>query len=89
MRIGLVQNQSNKSFTAVNQDVLKRAVEEHSIMNTVSGDLIEDLQYCILTKRISPQDGIDTIEALRGLTKKKYHDLYNPILDYCKKVLLK
>ena len=30
-------------------------------MNTISGDLIEKLQFDILTKKISPQDGIDTI----------------------------
>lgn len=76
-------NRSN-NFTAVNKEFLKLAKEEHAIMNTVSGDLIEKLQYKILTKKILPQDGLDTIDAIIPYTKKKYQNLFEPLIEFCK-----
>lgn len=77
----------NTNFTAINDRILNIAKQEHSIMNTVSGDLIEKLQFDILTKKISYQDGIDTVNALLPYTKKKYHNLYEPIIEFCKSKL--
>lgn len=78
---------NSQSFCAVNQKFLKMAQDEHKIMNTVSGDLIEGLQYHILTKKISPQDGIDTIEAIKPYTKQKYHKFFEPIIETCKNLI--
>ena len=81
---------SNKlSFGAVNKDFLKMAKSEHRIMNTVSGDLIEKLQYSILTKKMSPQDGLDTVVAIKPYTKKKYHKFLEPIIEMCNKKINK
>lgn len=90
MRISNIKtNKFNCNFSAVNKDFLKLAKEEHSIIKTVSGDTIEKLQYFILTKKISLQDGLDTIEAIKPYTKKKYHNLFEPLIQYCEKLIKK
>ncbi|MCM1004663.1 MAG: hypothetical protein NC408_10045 [Candidatus Gastranaerophilales bacterium] len=77
----MIQPISAPSFKAVNPKYLKMAQEEHQIMNTVSGDLIEKLQFDILTKKVSKEDGIDTVKAFYQYTKQKYHFLLDGLLD--------
>ena len=84
MKLNLnTQTQNSPNYKAVNQQYLKLAQDEHKIMNTVSGDLIELLQRDILMKKIPPQDGIDTVEAIKEYTKPKYHKFLEPIIEMC------
>lgn len=80
----MINNMSKISFGSVNAKYLKSAKEEYAIMNTVSGDLIESLQFDILTKKVNPQDGIDTVNELRKFTKQKYQKLLDSVVDICK-----
>lgn len=79
-----ITNVNPVNFRAVNPAYLKAAKEEFEIMHTVSGELIEKLQFDILTKKISKQDGYDTVQALYQYTKKKYHVFLNGVLEACK-----
>ena len=72
---------NNVSFKAVNPVYLKEAKDEFKLMNTVSGDLIECLQFDILTKKINRQDAIDTVKALYQYTRKKDHWLLDSLLE--------
>lgn len=81
-----IQTGNQISYKAVNLKFLKLAQDEHRIMNTISGDLIEKLQFDILTKKISPQDGIDTINELKKYTKQKYQNLLDSSIELCKSV---
>jgi len=79
-----ISSRQNINFTAVNQKYLKKAREEYEFMHTISGDLIENLQFEILTKRMSKQDGYDTVKALYQYTKERYHVLLDGVLEACK-----
>lgn len=74
-------NPISPSFQAVNPKYLKMAPDEYNMMSTVSGDLIEQLQFDILTKRIPKEDGIDTVKAMYQYTKKKYHCFLDGLLN--------
>lgn len=77
----------NISFRAVNEQYLNFAKEEYKIMNTISGDLIESLQYDILTKKILPQDGIDTVNEIRKFTKPRYQCFLDTTIEMCEHIL--
>lgn len=79
-----INSVSMPSFKAVNQKYLQIAKEEYEFMNTISGELIESLQFDILTKKISKEDGYDTVKALYQYTKKKYHVFLDGVLLACK-----
>ena len=81
-----IQQHKQISYKSVSPKFLKMAQEEHKIMNTISGDLIEKLQFDILTKRLSSQDGIDTINELRKYTKKKYQNLLDTCIEMCESI---
>ena len=81
-----IQQNNQISYKAVSPKFLKIAQEEHKIMYTISGDLIEKLQFDILTKRLSSQDGIDTINELRKYTKKKYQNLLDTCIEMCESI---
>lgn len=69
------------SFKAVDPKYLKLAKDEFKLMNTISGDLIERLQLDIISKKISKEDGIDTVKALYPYAKTKYHILLDSMLS--------
>jgi hypothetical protein len=75
---------NNVSCRAVNPKYLKMAQEEYAMMHTVSGELMESLQFDILTRKISKQDGADTIKALYQYTKKKYHVFLDGLMQMTK-----
>lgn len=79
-----ITSATNNNFRAVNPKYLKIAKEEYEFMNTISGELIESLQFDILTKKISKEDGYDTVKALYQYTKKKYHVFLDGVLLACK-----
>lgn len=87
--ISKVSMSNRLTFCAINQKFLNEAKSEHKIMNTVSGDLIEKLQHSILTKKITPQGGLDTVIAIKPYTKKKYHKFLEPIIEMCNKKMNK
>ena len=85
----MINSVKNISFRAVNEQYLNLAKEEYKIMNTISGDLIESLQYDILTRKILPQDGIDTVNEIRKFTKPRYQCFLDTTIEMCISVLKK
>lgn len=83
----MINSVKNISFKAVNPEYLNFAKEEFAVMKTVSGDLIESLQYDVLTKKISPKDGIDTVNEIRQFTKSKYHCFLDSLVEMCEYML--
>lgn len=68
MRISSVN--TNQNFKAINLEYLKRGKREARIGGSITGHLITCLEAeVILFKTISPQDGLDTLNALKPFTK--------------------
>ena len=69
---------NNRSFQAVNQKYYNKAIKELGWSETVTGNLIYCLTADVLTfKTISPQDGVDTVKAIKALYKNKKHPFIN------------
>ena len=79
---------SNNSFQAVNQKYYEKAAKEIKNRGAITINLLYCLTHDILTfKNITPQDGVDTIRAIKSLyTDKRHHDLncLNELLGFCK-----
>ena len=70
-RISLSQP-SNPQFKAVNQKYFEWAKKDYSLEKNVSCDWLQRLSFDVfLFKEISPQDGIDTINAVKRLINKR------------------
>ena len=62
---------SNPQFKAVNQKYFEWAKKDYAIGKNVSTEWLQRLRYDVcLFKEISPQDGIDTINAVKRYMKK-------------------
>ena len=69
-RISLSQP-SNPQFKAVNQKYFEWAKKDYSLEKNVSSNWIDRLDFDVLLfKNISPQDGIDTGNAVKKYMKK-------------------
>ncbi|DAB18083.1 TPA: hypothetical protein CPT97_04165 [Candidatus Gastranaerophilales bacterium HUM_17] len=69
-RISLSQP-SNPQFKAVNQKYFEWAKKDYSLEKNVSSNWIDRLDFDVLLfKNISPQDGIDTVNAVKKYMKK-------------------
>ncbi len=69
---------SNNSFQAVNQKYYEKAAKELEWAPAVDANLIYRLTHAVLTfKTISPQDGVDTVRAIKALYKNKKHSSIN------------
>ena len=69
-RISLNQP-STPQFKAVNQKYFEWAKKDYSLEKNVSSNWIDRLDFDVLLfKEISPQDGIDTINAVKKLINK-------------------
>ena len=69
-RISLSQP-SNLQFKAVNQKYFEWAKKDYSLEKNVSSNWIDRLDFDVLLfKNISPQDGIDTVNAVKKYMKK-------------------
>ena len=69
-RISLSQP-SNPQFKAVNQKYFEWAKKDYSLEKNVSSNWIDRLDFDVLLfKNISPQDGIDTVNAEKKYMKK-------------------
>ena len=69
-RISLSQP-SNPQFKAVNQKYFEWAKKDYSLEKNVSCDWLQRLSFDVfLFKEISPQDGIDTINAVKKYMNK-------------------
>ena len=62
-------NQSQNSFKAVSQKYYQWAKKEASGGKRFA-ELLRQLRYEVLWRDIHPQDGIDTVEAIKKLTAK-------------------
>ena len=66
---------SNNSFQAVNQEYYNKAARNLRECDTVTGNFFYCLTDEVLSfKTISPQDGADTIRAIKALYVDKKHD---------------
>ena len=62
---------SNPQFKAVNQKYFEWAKKDYAIGKNVSTEWLQRLRYDVcLFKEISPQDGIDTVNAVKKYMKK-------------------
>ena len=69
-RISLSQP-SKPQFKAVNQKYFELAKKDYSLEKNVSSNWIDRLDFDVLLfKNISPQDGIDTVNAVKKYMKK-------------------
>ena len=69
-RISLSQP-SNPQFKAVNQKYFEWAKKDYSLTEDVSCDWLQRLSFDVfLFKKISPKDGIDTVNAVKKYMKK-------------------
>mgnify|MGYP000048660320 FL=1 len=69
-RISLSQP-SKPQFKAVNQKYFEWAKKDYSLEKNVSSNWIDRLDFDVLLfKNISPQDGIDTVNAVKKYMKK-------------------
>ena len=79
---------NNNSFQAVNQKYYDKAAKEIKSRGAITINLLYCLTHDILTfKNIAPQDGVDTVRAIKTLyTDKKHPDLncLNELLGFCK-----
>ena len=66
MRISPI-NQNQNSFKAVNQKYYQWAKKEFQSEVGISSEILRQLRYKVMWKDIHPQDGIDTIEAIKEL----------------------
>ena len=62
---------SKPQFKAVNQKYFEWAKKDYAIGKNVSTEWLQRLRYDVcLFKEISPQDGIDTVNAVKKYMKK-------------------
>ena len=62
---------SNPQFKAVNQKYFEWAKKDYAIGGDISTEWLQRIRYDVcLFKEISPQDGIDTINAVKRYMKK-------------------
>ena len=62
---------SKPQFKAVNQKYFELAKKDYSLEKNVSSNWIDRLDFDVLLfKNISPQDGIDTVNAVKKYMKK-------------------
>ena len=62
---------SKPQFKAVNQKYFEWAKKDYSLEKNVSSNWIDRLDFDVLLfKNISPQDGIDTVNAVKKYMKK-------------------
>lgn len=70
-RINLSQP-SKPQFKAVNQKYFEWAKKDYAIGGDISTEWLQRIRYDVcLFKEISPQDGIDTINAVKRLINKR------------------
>ena len=69
MQILPISNNNQASFQAVNQKYYQWA-EREAKGGGRFGEILRQLRYDVDWGDIHPQDGIDTIEAIKKLTKK-------------------
>ncbi len=66
---------SSNSFQAINKEYYNKAMRNLRECNTVTGNFFYCLTAEVLSfKTISPQDGTDTIRAVKALYTDKKHD---------------
>ena len=63
------KNNSN-SFQAVNQEYLQRAKKEFCRKGGTIGNILDCITFDIHSNRLTFQDGIDTIEAIKRVAGK-------------------
>ncbi len=74
------QDNNHPSFQAVNMKYLERAKNNIKHVNNVGHNLLVYLRYDVIFKKLSLQDGIDTIKAIRALVTKDKQAWMNEML---------
>ena len=82
MRISPIKQNQN-SFKAVNQKYYQWAKEDIKQGIGLSGELLTQIEMKVCWKELSPQDAIDTIEAIKKLLTYKRKDIERS-LEYIK-----
>lgn len=82
MRISPI-NQNQNSFKAVNQKYYQWAKKDIKQGIGLSGELLTQIEMKVCWKELSPQDAIDTIEAIKKLLTYKRKDIERS-LEYIK-----
>ena len=80
------KNNNQTSFQAVNMKYLERAKKE--IANRggdITDDLLSCLSYDVFFKKISAEDGLDTIRAIKKLLGGKMDEGFQHVLSVLKK----
>ena len=76
------KNNNQPSFQAVNMKYLERAQKEIYWGKSITTDLLMCLRYDVmLFRKISPEDGIDTLKAIRKLLGGKTDEGFNYVLS--------
>ena len=70
-------NNNNFTFQAINEKYYNRAVKDISKQGHVDGFVLYRIGDDVaMFKTISPQDGVDTLKAIRALIDKKKHSTW-------------
>lgn len=76
---------STPQFKAVNQKYFEWAKKDYSLEKNVSCDWLQRLSFDVfLFKEISPQDGIDTVNAVKKYMKKTDNAIENLLNSFRK-----
>lgn len=74
------QNNNEPVFQAVNMKYLERAKNDIQYYKNIGSNTLVCLRYDVIFKKLSLQDGIDTIKAIRLLVTKDKQAWMNEIL---------
>ena len=74
---------SKPQFKAVNQKYFEWAKKDYSLEKNVSCDWLQRLSFDVfLFKEISPQDGIDTVNAVKKYMKKTDNAIEDLLISF-------
>ena len=79
------QNNNQPSFQAVIEKYVKEAQNDIKYIQNVSDNLLTRLSYDVFFKKISAEDGLDTIRAIKDLLGGKMDEGFQHVLSVIKK----
>ena len=79
------QNNNQLSFQAVIEKYVKEAQNDIKYIQNVSDNLLTRLSYDVFFKKISAEDGLDTIRAIKDLLGGKMDEGFQHVLSVIKK----
>ncbi len=79
------KNNNQTSFQAVIEKYVKDAKNDIKYIQNVSDNLLTRLSYDVFFKKISAEDGLDTIRAIKELLGGKMDEGFQHVLSVLKK----